>query len=227
MYGWQALFMPPPPPPSQASKTAPAASQPATTPTVDTTAPAAPTTTAAAPLVQAVKSEPSEREIVVETAVAQIVLTNRGGGRVLHWRLREYRTPSGLEDLIPSNVPADQPRPFTLRVDDPAITARLNDSLYQVSGDSGGKVDATAGAASVVFEFEDVAGLRVRRELRFEPRNYVVALSVDVRSVRLRRRRRRRRRGVRRRREQQRHARGCVSHDVRASDVRRQRARRR
>ena len=39
-------------------------------------------------------SEPTEREIIVETSVAQIVLSNRGG-RVLHWRLKDYRTPAG------------------------------------------------------------------------------------------------------------------------------------
>ena len=60
------------------------------------------------------------------------------------------------------------------------MTQRLNDSLYQVTGDSGGKVDATSAPASVVFEFEDASGVRARKELRFEPRDYVVALSIDV-----------------------------------------------
>ena len=182
MYAWQALFVPPPPQ-RPASNPAPAASQPAAPPQAETTSAPAATPTPPAQSVQPVKGEPSEREIVVETAVAQVVLTNRGGGRVLHWRLKDFRSPSGqLVDLIPSNVPADQPRPFTLRVDDQAITTRLNDSLYQVSGDRGGRVDATAASASVVFEFEDAAGVRARKELRFEPRDYVVALSVDVRN---------------------------------------------
>ncbi len=187
MYAWQALVMPPPPPRQASTPTAPAASAPATPGSAP--APAAPaaetpaaSATPAAPAAPLVKGESSEREIVVETAVAQVVLTNRGC-EVLHWRLKEYRTPSGqLVDLIPSNIPADQPRPFALRVDDPAITARLNESLYQVSGESGGTVDATTGAAAIVCEFEDAAGVHARKELRFEPRNYVVALSVDARS---------------------------------------------
>ena len=176
MYGWQALFMPPPPPPRQASNPAPPQPQPAAAPSAD----AAPPALAPDPAVIPVKSEPGEREIVVETAVAQVVLTNRGG-RVLHWRLKQYRTPSGeLVDLIPSSIPAGQPRPFALRVDDQSITQRLNDSLYQVTGDRGGKVDATSAPVSVVFEFEDASGVRARKELRFEPRDYVVALSLDV-----------------------------------------------
>ena len=44
----------------------------------------------------------------------QVVLTNRGG-RVLHWRLKGFQDQSGnLVDLVPTDVPADQPRPFSL-----------------------------------------------------------------------------------------------------------------
>jgi YidC/Oxa1 family membrane protein insertase len=184
MYGWQALFMPPP--------TAPAPKTTAGAPTATTPAPASPspataTPNAAAagtppvPSIAAVKSESSEREIVVETAAAEIVLTNRGA-RILHWRLKDYPDAAGRRvDLVPSNSPKDQPRPFALRVDDAQITGRLNDSLYQVSGDTNGRVDARASAATVVFEFEDAAGLRVRKAFRFEPR-HLVSFSADIRN---------------------------------------------
>ena len=184
MYGWQAFFMPPPPPASrpnasqqaQAKTPATATPSPATTPSVQPESKPAPLT------VQAVKGEQAEREIVVDTAVAKVILTNRGG-RVLHWQLKKYRTPAGEPvDLIPSNSPADQPRPFSLRVDDAQMTQRLNDSLYQVSGDTSGRIDATTSSAGVTFEFEDAAGLRVRKELRFEPQNFVVSFSADVRN---------------------------------------------
>ena len=182
MYAWQALFVPPPPPSRQASNPAPSASQPASAAPASNGASTPETSTPAPPGAEPITSEPSEREIVVETAVAQVVLTNRGA-QVLHWRLKQYQTPSGqLVDLIPSTIPADQSRPFAMRVDDQTITQRLNGSLYRVSGDAGGRVDATSAPASVIFEFEDAAGVRVRKELRFEPRNYVVALSVDVRN---------------------------------------------
>ena len=183
MYGWQALFLPPPPAPTPATTatgahgaTQPAPASPsAPAPAPSTAAPTAP----AAPPVVAVKGESSEREITVETAVAEIVLTNRGA-RVLHWRLKDYQDPSGQRvDLIPSNSPADQPRPFALRVDDPQLTGRLNESLYQVSGDSSGRIDARTSAATVVFEFEDAAGLSARKEFRFEPR-HVVAFTADI-----------------------------------------------
>lgn len=182
MYGWQALFMPPPPAtPARTATEAPAATKPTpagpSTPPATAAAPAAPDAPAA---VAPVKGESSEREIVVETAAAEIVLTNRGA-RVLHWRLKDYRDPSGQRvDLIPSNVPQDQPRPFALRVaDDPQVTARLNESLYQVSGDASGRLDARASAATIVFEFEDAAGLRARKVFKFEPR-HVVAFTADI-----------------------------------------------
>jgi YidC/Oxa1 family membrane protein insertase len=181
MYGWQALFMPPPAPtPVKTATEAPAATKPSpagpSAPSAAAAAPAAPSVPAAAP----VKGESSEREIVVETAAAEIVLTNRGA-RVLHWRLKDYQDPSGQRvDLIPSNVPPDQPRPFALRVgDDPQVTGRLNESLYQASGDAGGRVDARTAAATIVFEFEDAAGLRARKEFRFEPR-HMVAFTADI-----------------------------------------------
>ena len=182
MYGWQAFFMPPPPAPrSNASQQAQAPAKATATPAPAAQAPSAQgeTKPSAAP-VQAVKGEQTEREIVVDTAVAKVVLTNRGG-RVLHWQLKDYRTPAGeLVDLVPSNIPADQPRPFSLRVDDPQVTQRLDESLYQVRGDTNGRVDATKSSGGVTFEFEDAAGLRVRKELRFEPRNFVVSFSADV-----------------------------------------------
>jgi len=181
MYGWQAFFMPPPPPPRPSSQQA---AKPTTTP--DAPAVQEPKPTEAQPEAapaQTVKGEQAEREIVVDTAVARVVLTNRGG-RVLHWHLKDYQTPTGQPvDLIPSNTPAEQPLPLSLGVrDNQSLTRRLNESLYQVSGDTNGRVDATKSAATVTFEFEDAAGVRARKELRFEPANFVMVFSADVTS---------------------------------------------
>jgi YidC/Oxa1 family membrane protein insertase len=180
MYGWQAFFMPPPPARPSSQQAAAKAATAATAPVVQAPEPAN-TTPEAAPA-QTIKGEQAEREIVVDTAVAQIVMTNRGG-RVQHWRLKQYRTPAGQPvDLVPSNTPADQPRPLSLRVDDQSLTQRLNESIYQVSGDTNGHVDATKSAATVTFEFEDAAGVRARKELRFEPANFVMVFSADIRN---------------------------------------------
>jgi YidC/Oxa1 family membrane protein insertase len=117
--------------------------------------------------------------IAVETATSQIVMSNRGG-RILHWRLKEYRDAAGAPvDLVPSQVPSEQARPFTLVVDDPSLTNRLNSALYRVTGDDGGRVDASSQRKVISFEYQ-ASGLHVRKEFRFDPKIYVVAFSSNV-----------------------------------------------
>jgi YidC/Oxa1 family membrane protein insertase len=179
LYAYQALFVPPPPATqTPAPQSAPAA-QPPGTPQPAPAPPAAPAADAA-PLPAIVLGEAGEREIIVETATAEATLSNKGG-RILHWRLKEYRDSGGEPvDLVPSGLPPDQPTPFSLRVDDEQITQRLNTALYRVSGDAGGRVDARTSEAAVVFEFEDASGLRARKELRFAPVNYLITFSATV-----------------------------------------------
>jgi YidC/Oxa1 family membrane protein insertase len=174
LYGYQALFVPPQKPaidvvePKQQPSEATQQAAPRVVEAPEPPAPAAQI------------FEPAEREIVVQTATSEIVLTNRGG-RVLHWRLKDYRDAKGqYVDLVPSDVPPDQPKPFTLVVDDPNVTRRLSASVFRVAGDSGGRIDATKQPATLSFEFVDAAGLRVRKDFRFDPKNYVVAFSADV-----------------------------------------------
>src|SRR5215204_4605743 len=107
LYGYQALFVPAPPEPTATTpqaapqNAAPAAALPAT---VD--APPAAPPPAVAPAAVIV-GDSAEREIVVETATAVATLTNRGG-RIIHWRLKEYRDAAGEPvDLVPSALPSD------------------------------------------------------------------------------------------------------------------------
>ena len=177
LYGYQALFVPKSPQPGRSSSPAsvqkpPAAENSSTSKNAEPPQPVVD--------VAPVEGEQREREIVVETPTVQVVLTNRGG-RVLHWRLKGFQDQSGnLVDLVPTDVPIDQPRPFSLIVDDPALTQRLNSALYQVSGDTNGQVDATKQAAQVAFEFQDTNGFRVRKEFSFAPANYVVTFSATA-----------------------------------------------
>jgi YidC/Oxa1 family membrane protein insertase len=187
LYGYQALFVPPAPPPATQTPS-PQATPPVapTQPGDSTGAPAAgaPGATVApvpdVPAAAVIVGDTGEREIVVDTATAEATLTNRGG-RILHWRLKEYRDSQGDPvDLVPSALPPDQPTPFSLQVDDEEVTRRLNGAVYRVTGDTGGRVDAQSTEGVVVFEFEDAAGLRVRKEFRFDPRNYLVTFSATV-----------------------------------------------
>jgi YidC/Oxa1 family membrane protein insertase len=178
-YGYQTLFLPPPPPAAPATTVQPQA-QPPSGATPAAPAAVAPAVTSSDPA--AVTSETAEREITVETTTVQAVLSNRGG-RVVHWRLKDYRDASGeMVDLVPSALPDDQPRPFSLRVPDTEVTRRLNGALYQVSGDSGGRVDARTAPAAVTFEYQDASGLRARKTFQFEPRGYVVTFAGAISS---------------------------------------------
>jgi YidC/Oxa1 family membrane protein insertase len=178
LYAYQALFVPP----SSKLSTGGTAAVPAPTTEQSTPQAAAPApdVAAAPPAAAPVEGDNREREIAVETSTVQAVLSNRGG-RVLHWRLKAYRDQGGnLVDLVPTGVPADQPRPFALIVGDSALDKRINDALYRVTGDRDGRVDATTQNAQLVFEFEDASGLRVRKEFAFAPTNYVVTFSATV-----------------------------------------------
>ena len=182
LYAYQSFFAPPP-----VSPPAPAASGAAGS--SDTPAAAAPSGTAEpverpaeppVPAVAAVVAETSEREIVVSTTKAEVVFTNRGG-RVVNWRLKDYlENQTTPVDLVPARVPPNQPRPFSLEVPDTQLTRRANDSLYRVSGDTNGRVDATSGPATLVFEYEAEDGVRVRKEFVFEPDSYIVTFSATM-----------------------------------------------
>ncbi len=176
LYAYQALFVPPSPPAQQIQPSP----NPEATPPPAATAPSPAAAVPEQPQPEALISEPAEREIVVETATVQAVFSNRGG-RVVRWRLKEYRDGNGEPlDLVPSGLPAEQARPFSLRVDDQALTQRLNSVLYRATGDAAGRVDATSAAATLAFEYQDAAGLRARKEFRFDPQTYVVAFSAAV-----------------------------------------------
>jgi YidC/Oxa1 family membrane protein insertase len=189
LYFYQAYFAPPPPPSAKPAATASAPAAPAQAPSDGSRSPA-PSPAAESPASlsspsrepQAVVGDAAEREITVETGKVTAVFTNRGG-RLVHWRLKEYQDNRGEPvDLVPAGLPASEALPFSLRVpDNPNLTTRINDALYRVSGGED-RIDATRSPASVTFEFEDAAGLHVRKEFRFDPATYVVAFSVDARN---------------------------------------------
>jgi YidC/Oxa1 family membrane protein insertase len=125
-------------------------------------------------------SDQAEREIVVETKTLRAVFTNRGA-RLESWTLKKYLDPRKQpQELVPHYVSPSEPRPFELKVDDAAATARMKDALFLVTSDGTDRVDATAQARTVVFEFKDAAGLAVKKTFTFEPATYVVTVSADV-----------------------------------------------
>lgn len=172
LFIYQALFAPQPPPEGAANATASAPAPSALT------TPAAPIDPgAAAPPAPAVEAAPvvgdvEERDVVLETERVRAVFTNRGA-KLRHWVLKGY-TDDNEEpiDLVPAQVPPEMPAPFSLRVDDAAATARLNQSLYRVEQTS---------SSSATFVLESADGIKARKVFTLDPQTFVVSFTADVR----------------------------------------------
>jgi YidC/Oxa1 family membrane protein insertase len=178
LYFYQAFVLKPVQPPADANK--PAASSSAPAASSGTNSAAALEASPPVPAPEAVVADTTEHTVIVDTGKVQAVISNRGG-RILNWRLTGYRDDKGASlDLVPSNVPAEQPRPLSLDLKDAVLSKRANTSLYKVSGDVNGRVDARQAAQTVTFEFQDASGFHVRKELRFEPRSYIFSVKAQV-----------------------------------------------
>ena len=175
LYAYQAFLPSPPPDPKKAPQQQSAAAKgPASSPSSTPATPAV----APAPAPQALVADAAEREIVVETTDVEAVVSNRGG-RLLHWRLKRYLDDEGKPvDLVPSALPPNQPTPFALAFEDAQLTARVNEALFRTT--SPPRVDATKSSQSVVFEYEDAAGVQIRKEFAFQPQDYLVNFSVTA-----------------------------------------------
>ena len=180
---YQSLVVPPPAPPREVNGAAapPAASppaaagQPPSPGTVGAPAePAANAESAARSEITPVVGDDGLREIVVESERVRAVFANRGAAPI-RWELKDHlnQLTGAPIDLIPGQLPPVEFPPFTLVFEDPELTARGRDALYRPSA---GRISVTDRAETLAFEFEDSAGLRVRKEYEFEPaaHGYVV-----------------------------------------------------
>lgn len=143
----------------------------------------------------ALVADNAERIAVVENDVVRAEFTNRGA-TLTSWRLQRYRDQQGQPlELIPRTVPAGTPRPFALRVPDaggvgPRVTA-LDRALFRMTASPPAnaqtppetpleKIDASTSPVTLAFEYQDTAGLRVRKQFRIEPNSYVIGFSAEV-----------------------------------------------
>ncbi|MCY4025170.1 MAG: membrane protein insertase YidC [Acidobacteria bacterium] len=198
LYAYQALFVPTPPPnrgapggPSAVDavpRPAPASEPFAAGGAAAETAPLAGLTPAAAPAGPTEADAPegppliaaeAVETIVVESDVLRAAFTNRGAALV-SWQLQRYLEETSGEpvDLVPRDLPPQEPSPFSVAFADPALTARAAAGLYRASASTLRLFDR---AETLAFEFEDAGGLRVRKEFRFDPASpFVVTVSVDA-----------------------------------------------
>ncbi len=182
LYGYQALF-PPPKPQQRPAGTAPTApnnpAAPAAAPSPAQSAPSAPPAQAAeaenAPA--ALVADSADRDIVVESEAVRAVFGSRGAV-LKSWRLKHYRDAGGNPlELIPQNVPAGTPRPFTLKLDDAALTGRLQNALFKPSA----KEIRVTGPTTLSFAYRDASGLDATKAFAFSSDHpYVLGFTARV-----------------------------------------------
>jgi YidC/Oxa1 family membrane protein insertase len=154
--------------------------QPAAPPAAVQTAPqGAEASPAPRPPAATVVGERAERTITIDTRVVRAVFTNRGG-ELVSWRLKQYFDDKKQPlELVTKDVPGGAPRPFTLRTEDPEVTARLDEALFQASDESS-VVDGTKRPVHLAFDYQDEAGLRAHKDFVFEPGSYIVQFDATV-----------------------------------------------
>jgi YidC/Oxa1 family membrane protein insertase len=127
-----------------------------------------------------VVGDQAERDVIAETRYVVATFTNRGG-RLKSLRFKQQRDSAGNPfELVAAEIVPQQPQPlpFSLRVDDQAVTQTLNNALYTVRGSPpSGEITSPA---QIAFEYSDSSGLRVSKTFQIEPTTYVIGLDAKV-----------------------------------------------
>jgi YidC/Oxa1 family membrane protein insertase len=170
LLGWsqiaKRIFPPPPPPVAEAPAPAADAGPLADAPAGTVAAPEAPT--ASAPTT----GSAAEQDVRLETDLAEIVLTNRGG-RVRSWKLKQFESAGRAVDFVSDVARREDLLPLALVFDDRAILPGINSALFAVSRD-----DGPAGETRIRFRWSDGAGSEVDKSFVFHAKESLVDLEV-------------------------------------------------
>ena len=189
LYGYQSLLPPPPTPPT-AGDSPPLDPEPSTSSNpVPVTPPVSTTRAEPPPIGRITAVEPPDpdpvigdslpRDVVVESEAFRAVFSNRGG-ELVSWQLKRYLEAGAPVELVPRDLPSDEPWPFSLLFEDEGLTRLAHAALYQPSRDA---LRLTDSAETLTFEYLDASGLRVRKSFTFDPlvSEYTVAVTVEAR----------------------------------------------
>jgi len=160
---------------AQQTQTAPAA---APIP-VEAEAPEAPPANPGAPAPAVLAGETSERQIVVETSRVKATFSNRGGV-LKSWLLKDYLDSTGKPmDLVPSVLTTPGRLPFSVTVNDQALSDRLNTALYQASS---GDQQLGIKTGSLQFTYRDATGVSVVKTITLQPdgQPFLLRVATDV-----------------------------------------------
>jgi len=180
LLGWSLLskrYFPSEPAPVTTGSAAPEASPapPASAETAPQTvdaqrpAPVAPPASGAAAV-----ASTSEEEVHLETDLAEIILTNRGG-RIRSWKLKQFKSNGSAVDFVSIAARRDDLLPLSLVFDDRAILPGINAALFAVS-----RNDEASGGTHLSFRWSDGAGSEVEKTFVFRKDEPLVELSVKA-----------------------------------------------
>ena len=181
LLGYQYFFAPKPATTPPAAQTQSQPVQPATQAAPSQPGqPSQPTTQAQASASTPTVAAPLETETTVENELYKIVFTNHGA-QVKHWILKKYSDTAGKPlDMVQPQAAARFGLPLSLFTYEPALTAQLNQALYQVS--TAGAPPSPTGLvlAPNALTFHYAAnGLDVVKTIRFDS-SYVLTVEVEV-----------------------------------------------
>ena len=117
-----------------------------------------------------------DRDIVVETETIRAVF-GTAGATLKSWELKHYLNNGAPLDLLPADVPANVPRPFTVSTVDPVVSRTLATALYRPSADH---LNLGSEPGQLTFEYRDESGLNVRKTFYFQPEGKPYLLRVEA-----------------------------------------------
>jgi YidC/Oxa1 family membrane protein insertase len=167
---YQAVFPPPRPVPVVLAPTTdvpPVAASPVVGDAV-----AALPSTQTAPLV----GDAAARDIVVETDTVRAVFTT-AGATLKSWQLKNYFDNGAPLELLPADVPASEPRSFSVSTNDPALSRILANALYLPSAD---QLTLGGSAGQLTFQYRDQSGLNAQKTFYFQPEGKAYLLKVEA-----------------------------------------------
>ena len=121
-----------------------------------------------------------ETETTVENELYKIVFTNRGA-QVKHWILKKYNDTAGKPlDMVQQQAAAQFGFPLSLFTYEPALTAQLNQALYQltVTGAQPSPTGLVLAPTTISFHFA-ANGLDVVKTFHFDS-SYVIGVDTKV-----------------------------------------------
>jgi YidC/Oxa1 family membrane protein insertase len=122
----------------------------------------------------------AEEDIIVETSLYRAVWTNKGGV-LKSWKLKRYKKELKSQEeleLVPALAAELGRFPFSLGLDDAALSSLLNASLFEASQTV---LDLRDGAgAELRFVFADGAAVRAEKVFRFTGGTYAMETEIRV-----------------------------------------------